>query len=199
MPPLTTLSDQEKKLLVDEQETRLARRLALRVIEKPEPPFWVGFLPMGIVFFAQKLKRYSTDLEDFARNFLASRKLVLEAVMTSRKSANIVDLGKVLERAGDMPPPSRPLFVDWAVHLAGHYEALLSAYGPTHSALVRAAYADKAGYLRFCGTLNELESSYNMSLVPAVDGDAQDILHAVRKMNHELSALHRLDAEDIFP
>lgn len=85
-----------------------ARRLALRVIEKPEPPFWVGFLPMGLVFYAQKLKRYSTDLEDFAQNFLASRKLVLEAVMTSQKSANIVDLDMVLERVDDMPPPSRP-------------------------------------------------------------------------------------------
>lgn len=198
MPPLTTLSDQEKQLLVDEQETRLARRLALRVIERPEPPFWVGFLPMGLVFYAQKLKRYSTDLEDFARNFLASRKLVLEAVMTSRKSANVVDLEMVLERAGDMPPPSRPLFVDWAVHLAGHYEALLSSHGPSHAALVRAAYAGKAEYLRYCGALHELESAYNTSLVPSVEGDAQDILHAIGKMNHELSVLLRRDAEDVF-
>ena len=198
MPPLTTLSDQEKKLLVDEQETRLARRLALRIIERPEPPFWVGFLPMGLVFYAQKLKRYSTDLEDFAQNFLASRKLVLEAVMTSRKSANVVDLEMVLERAGDMPPPSRPLFVDWAVHLAGHYEALLSSHGPSHAALVHAAYTDKARYLHYCDALNKLESAYNMSLVPAIEGEATDILHAIHKMNHELSAIHRMAAEDIF-
>lgn len=100
----------EKKGHILDHEKKMARLLALMVLEKPEPPFWASFIPMIFVFYAQKLKDYAQSLDDFVDNYLVSRRHALEAAVTAKIENSSVDAGQLLEMAGDMPlRPSRSI------------------------------------------------------------------------------------------
>jgi len=196
---MTTLSPEEKTRHIFNHETKMARQLALMVLEKPEPPFWASFIPMVFVFYAQKLKQYSTRLDDFVENYLFSRRHALESAMMARNSNADVDMGQLLEKAGDMPPPAIPLYAEWMKQLISHYQLLLTSQGDSHAELVRCGYQSKTNYLHFCQGLNTAECAFNMALLPEIEGDAQDILHIIQKMNAGIIGLRRQDAEMTFP
>lgn len=153
---------------------------------------------MVFVFYAQKLKQYSTGLDVFVDNYLSSRRLAIESAMMLRNMNSDVDMGQLLERAGDMPPPARPLYAEWMKQLISHYRLLLTSQGDSHAELVRAGYQSKTNYLLFCQGLNTVEFAFNMALLPDIEGDAQDILHIVQKMNTGIVELRRQDAEMTF-
>jgi hypothetical protein len=196
---MTALNPEEKRRHIFNHETKMARQLALMVLEKPEPPFWASFIPMVFVFYAQKLKQYSTGLDDFVDNYLSSRRHAIESATMLRNMNSEVDMDQLLERAGDMPPPARPLYADWMKQLISHYRRLLTSQGDSHAELVRAGYQSKTNYLLFCQGLNTAECALNMALLPGIEGDAQDILHIVQKMNAGIVELRRQDAEMSFP
>ena len=196
---MTALNPEEKTRHIFNHETKMARQLALMVLDKPAPPFWASFIPMVFVFYAQKLKQYSTGLDDFVENYLSSRRHAIESAVIARNTNSDVDMGQLLERAGDMPPPARPLYAEWMKQLISHYKLLLTSQGDSHAELVRDGYQSKINYILFCQGLNTSECAFNMALLPVIEGDAQDILHIVQKMNAGIVELRRRDAEMTFP
>jgi hypothetical protein len=189
----------EKKRIILGQEIKMARHLALMVMEKPEPPFWASFIPMVFVFYAQKLKQFSSGLDEFADNYLSSRRDALEAATGARMTDSAVDVEKLLEKAGGMPEPAKPFFLKWITLLTDHYMLLLDSHGDCHEALVRNGYASKASYLESCYGIIEAERAFNLALLPGVDGDAQDIIEVVKKMNLAIADLNHHEADMIFP
>jgi hypothetical protein len=196
---MAQLSMEEKKGHIFDHEKKMARLLALMVLDKPEPPFWASFIPMIFVFYAQKLKQYSQGLDDFVDNYLVSRRHALEAAASARVENSSVDARQLLKMAGDMAPPARPLYIEWVTLLTDHYRVLLDADGDSHEELVRSGYKIKSRYLSSWRSLNEAERAFNMALLPDVDGDSEDILDVIRKMNAGIVQLRQQDAEDIFP
>jgi hypothetical protein len=196
---MTALNSEEKTRHIFTHEARMARQLALMVLEKPEPPFWASFIPMVFVFYAQKLKQYSTGLDDFVENYLSPRRHAIEFAAMAISTNSCMDMGRLLERAGDMPPPARPLYAEWMKRLISHYQLLLASQGDCHAGLVRAGYQNKTNYLLFCQDMTTVECAFNMALLPEIEGDAQDILHIVHKMNDGIVKLRRQDAEMTFP
>ncbi len=55
---MTILSLADKKALILDNENSMARRLAVRVFDKPEPPIWMIFVPIFFVLFAPKRKTF---------------------------------------------------------------------------------------------------------------------------------------------
>lgn len=196
---MTGLSMEEKKGIIIEYEKKRARLLALMVLDKPEPPFWASFIPMVFVFYAQKLKQYSQGLDDFVDNYLVSRRHAMEAAVASRVTDSSVDARQLLKTAGDMPPPAQPLYLEWLNLLIAHYQVLLDAEGDSHEDLARGGYKNKKSYLSAWTSLNDAEHAFNMALLPNVDGDSEDILDVIRKMNAGIVHLRNQDAEAIFP
>jgi hypothetical protein len=191
-------ADEIKRIILG-QEIKLARHLALMVLEKPEPPFWASFIPMVFVFYAQKLKQYSAGLDEFADNYLSSRREALEAATVATMTDSAVDVEKLLEMAGGMPEPARPFYLKWITLLTNHYLVLLNSRGGCHDELVRSGYADKAAYLASCEDVIEAERAFNLALLPGVAGDAQDIFEVVQKMNTAIADLKYHEAGMIFP
>jgi hypothetical protein len=196
---MAQLSMEEKIGHIFDHEKKMARLLALMVLDKPEPPFWASFVPMIFVFYAQKLKQYSQGLDDFVDNYLVSRRHALEAAASARVENSSVDVRQLLTMAGDMAPPARPHYIEWVTLLTDHYRVLLDADGDSHEELVRSGYKLKSSYLSSWRSLNEAERAFNMALLPDVDGDSEDILDVIRKMNAGIVQLRQQDAEDIFP
>jgi hypothetical protein len=196
---ITRLSLEEKKQIIFDHEAKMGRQLALMVLEKPEPPFWASFIPMVFVFYAQKLKQYSSGLNDFVENYLSPRRDAIEAAIVATIADSIVDCAKLLEKAGDMPHPARQLYLKWITLLTDHYMLLLCSHGDCHEALARNGYKNKTNYQSICDSFIEAERAFNLALLPGIDGEAQDILEVVQKMNMCIADLHHHDAEKIFP
>ncbi len=195
---MTRLSLKEKKQIIFDHEAKMARQLALMVLEKPEPPFWASFIPMVFVFYAQKLKQYSTGLDEFVDNYLSPRRDAIEAAALAKTTDSVVDCTKLLEKAGDMPPPAKPLYLKWITLLTNHYLLLLDSQGDCHDTLMRNGYQDKTNYLSICDCCIEAERAFNLELLPGIDGEAQDILHVINKMNISIEKLQHYNAELIF-
>ncbi|PKN43357.1 MAG: hypothetical protein CVU60_03095 [Deltaproteobacteria bacterium HGW-Deltaproteobacteria-18] len=188
----------EKKRIILGQEIKMARHLALMVLEKPEPPFWASFIPMVFFFYAQKLRQYSSGLEEFAENYLLSRRDALEAATVAKITNTAVDGAKLLSKAGGMPETARPIYLKWITLLTNHYLVLLNSHGSCHEELVRSGYDGKAAYLASCEDVIEEERAFNLALLPDVAGDTQDIIEVVQKMNMAIAELNYQEADMIF-
>lgn len=191
---MPTLTLKEKQILIDHHEKTTARRLAVMVIDKPVPPIWMIFVPVFFVFFASKMKQYSKGLEEFADNYLISRRWALETAAVAVENATTADIEAVLKRAASIPETARPLYRAWIELLTEHYRMLLSAEGNNHPALVRAAYHSKSGYLLFCDRLGKAENALNHALLPAFDTHHDDIKDVIEKMS---SATKEIRSEDL--
>lgn len=195
---MNTPCTEEKKRIILGQETKMARQLALIVLEKPEPPFWASFIPMVFVFYAHKLKEYSSGLDEFAHNYLVLRMDALESAMAAKMADSAVDVAKLLKNAGDMPPPAKPRYLRWIALLTDHYLLLLNSHGNCHATLVRSGYENKAAYLSFCACFIEAEQDFNLALLPGIEGEAQDLFEVVQKMNMGIANLTYHEADMIF-
>jgi hypothetical protein len=196
---MAKMSTEEKKRHIFEHEKKMARQLALKVLDKPEPPFWASFIPMIFVFYAQKLKQYSQGLDDFVDNYLVSRRHAMEAAAAARDEDSGTDERQLLKIAGDMPPPAKPLYIKWVTLLVNHYKRLLGSDGDSHNDLVRDGYKSRDDYLSCCACLNDAECAFNMALLPDVDGDSEDVLVVVQRMNAGIVDLRHQQAAEIFP
>jgi hypothetical protein len=188
----------DKQSLIMDHERKMAGDLALCVLEKPKPPLWMIFVPVFFVFFAQKMKQYSSAREDFVDNYLKPRRLALEAARSARETGTPLDVDALLEKAGNVPGNARALFVEWMRALAEHYGTLLDARGTTAQALIRSGYRTKTDYLLQCNVLNKAENAFSQSLVGNIEGDGQDIAGVVSRMNACVIDLRRREADAIF-
>lgn len=194
--PMTTTA--QKKQLILEYEKKFAHKLAAFVLDKPKPPLWMIFVPVFFVFFAQKMKQYSSGLEEFVQNYTKPRRLALDAAMGSQETGAPIDTAGLLERAGAIPEQSRPLFQDWMAALTDHYRTLFEAPGGTPEALIRSGYRSKTDYLLQCNVLNKAENAFTESLMPRIEGDGQDIRNVVERMKVAVVDLRRQEADAIF-
>lgn len=195
---MNTPCTEEKKRIILGQETKMARQLASIVLEKPEPPFWASFIPMVFVFYAHKLKQYSSGLDEFAHNYLVLRKDALESAIAAKIANAAVDVDKLFNNAGDMPPPAKHHYLRWIALLTDHYLLLLNSDGNCHATLVRSGYDNKTAYLSFCACFIEAEQEFNLALLPGIEGEAQDLFEVVQKMNMGIANLTYHEADMIF-
>jgi hypothetical protein len=195
---MSTHNAQQKKQYILEHESILARQLAALVLDKPKPPIWMIFIPVFFVFFVQKMNQYKSGLKDFVENYLKSRRRAMEAALEAEETGNPTDVHKLAETMGSIPDQAKPLFAAWMALLIDHYRLLLTAPGNSHEALVRGGYRNKTNFLLFCNSLNKAENAYSQALLPKLDGDSQDILHVVEKIDRCVTDLRRQDADKIF-
>ncbi|MDP3429692.1 MAG: NF038143 family protein, partial [Desulfomicrobium sp.] len=138
-------------------------------------------------------------LDDFVDNYLVSRRHAMEAALAAMVEDSRVDARQLLKKAGDIPPAAKLLYLEWVTLLIDHYQVLLDADGDCHEDLARNGYKNKRGYISAWTSLNDAERAFNMALLPDVDGDSEDILNVIQKMNAGIVHLRYQDAEAVFP
>lgn len=195
---MTTLSIHEKKNEILTHEGAIARRLARRVFDKPIPPVWMILIPIFFVFHAWKIKQYGNGLKDFAENYMILRRQILDAAFESQHGSDVPVIDKLKQTIDSIPPKARDCFTELTTILADHFTSLLTARGNNYQALVREHYRNKTNYLLFCNQLNKVENSYNLALLPQIEGDNQDLVHVIKKMELGISELRKLQADEIF-
>lgn len=195
---MTILSLADKKALILDNENSMARQLAVRVVDKPEPPIWMIFMPIFFVFFAPKVKEYKKGLKTFAEHYQISRSWALEAAMEAVAHDHGLDVDAVLQRLEGIPEAAQAPYRAWLLLLAEHYRRLLVGRGETYPALVRSAYHAESSYLLFCDSLGKAENILNTAMLPGVEGERPDVESVMDKMAGTIAKLRRQEAVAIF-
>jgi hypothetical protein len=195
---MQTIDINERKNLILESETAMARQLALHVIEKPVPRVWMIFIPIFFVFYFWKLKQFESGLKEFADNYIIPRRRTLEAVFDSEVSGRPFNVDQLVDLMGDLPENARPCCTEWLSILAGHYRLLLGAGGDSYPALVRSVYRTKSNYLLLCRQLGKTENAFDTSLLPTIEGDSTALHEVTETMAEGLNSLRSREAEEIF-
>ena len=192
------ISLDEKRTLIFEYEKNRARELARRVIDKPVPPVWMILIPVFFVFYAWKIKEYSSGLKDFADHYLISRNKALDMAYEAEESGRPQEIDDQVESDHPIPARALPNYRQWIHLLVVHYRNLLTARGDSVQGLIRACYRNRSTYLVVNNQLNSAESSFNKALMPKIEGDQQDIRYIVDKMEQSIAALYREEVDSIF-
>ncbi len=195
---MTEDSLEDKKQRILEYEESMARQLARRVIDKPVPPVWMILIPIFFIFYAWKIKEYSNGLKGFAEHYLLSRRRALDTAYEAEQSGREPDIEQLLEPVTEIPANARPYYRTWIALLIDHYRNLLKARGNSAQGLIRHHYRAKSTYLLSSNQLNKAENTYNMALLPKIEGDQQDIRYVLEKMERGIADLRRQEAEVIF-
>lgn len=189
---------EEKKRQILEYEEAMARQLARRVVDKPVPPIWMILIPIFFVFHAWKIKEYSNGLKSFAEHYLLSRRRALDTACESEIGGTQPDIDQLLEKNNAIPASASSCYRTWITLLINHYCNLLKAPGNSVHELIRSHYRNKSTYLLFNNQLRTAENSYNVSLLPKIEGDQQDLRYVLDKMEQGITDLQRKEVEDVF-
>lgn len=195
---MSELSIEDKRTAILEYEESMARQLARRVIDKPIPPVWMILVPVFFVFHAWKIKQYSNGLKDFTEHYLITRRRALDTAYEAELSGEPPDIEQLVEDTQTISASARPPYQYWVSLLTDHYRNLLKARGNSVPDLIRSHYRNKLNYLLFNNQLNQAENDFNITLLPKIEGDRQDIRYVLDKMEKGITDLHRKEVEEVF-
>jgi hypothetical protein len=193
------LSLDDKRTLILEYEKSRARELARLVIEKPVPPVWMIFIPVFFIFYAWKIREYSSGLKDFSKHYLVSRNRALDIAYEAEKTGKLEEIDDLAENNYPIPSHARPAYRRWLSLLVDHYRNLLTAGSSSVEGLIRAHYRNKATFMLTNNQLRTAEAAFNSALLPKIEGDSQDIRYVFEKMERSLTDLYRREVDDVFP
>lgn len=195
---INTTAREERKQLILDQETRLAKRLARLVLERPTPPIWMIFIPIFFVFHAWRIRQYGASLKTFADNHLLSRRRALEAAASALASGSAVNIEEILAGVTDLPPQGHAPYRRWITLLTEHYSLLLAGRGTSYGALLRHTYGSHDALQRVFLHIDRAEQELRFALIENLDGDHLQLRTAVESIGDHLAALRREELQDTF-
>lgn len=170
--PPASLEDRYRLVLSREQV--YSRKVAIQVIEKPKLSVWMVLIPILFLHYIYRYQRFQAGVEEFAREFVYTRKLALDAALNSIKSGigkpdAILRASDFYNKTGlaDKAAGVRQKQMKEIEVLFDHYERLLKAEGDSYESLLRHAYVTGAGYMQFLSQLQKAEREVNRAVMHA--------------------------------
>ncbi len=194
----TTLSTAEKSGLLVDYEQQQARKLALKVIDKPKPPLWMVLIPVFFVFFAWKMKEYKNGISTFCKNWMITREMCIDAARTAVENNSGPDVAEIISKVNDLPPEAVNDYTEWITMLTGYYIQLLSTDGNSIDDLMRKHFNSKSSYLLTLKQISKIENNYHQTLMPFMPGDQEDIAATIEKISSWSLQLQKDQADLLF-
>jgi hypothetical protein len=166
---MVTISLEEKYELLRRHDELLAYEVAKNVIEKPKASIWIIFMPIFLVFHAQRMQKYKKSVHAFARHFLHTKLFALneareEAITGRPPNSNPADPPQNL---GDSPGSAeiRARQLREIGTLKEHYLLLLQSPGESYSDLLKNTYKTGGDYRFFLNKLSSAEMAVNEAVI----------------------------------
>ncbi len=191
------MTEEEKRIVILDNEKRFASKIALEVIDKPVLALWMILIPVFFVFYFWQLKRYSSGLRDFTKNFLITREKSLLLAYEALPSTNIPAVDEIVEQVTDLAERQKELYRRWVEVLVCHYYQLLLADGDSYEELVRNHYKKKSNFLLAMNQLNISEKQFNRELF-SQDTTADAVQSVVEAMERAVEKERKKEAQRIF-
>lgn len=188
----------EKKQRILEFETRFAKRLALKVIERPTLSIWMILIPVIFVYFFYRFNRFNIGQKKFAEDYMIGIRRALneaEAVVGTGKPPD----PPALAHMSDVPDAVRKRQTDVYAVLVEHYVDLLRAEGNSVESWIQAAYRTRTHYLLFVNRLGRAEKDRNAALIPILRETTEGVDEVVERIERFAEELRREIAEQVFP
>ena len=196
-------------------EQQFAKRMASRVMEKPQVSVWMFLFPFVLIPFMQRVQQFQESLNLFTQGYLFTKKLALDAALKistegrSKKDAVagatlLVNHGKSApgQDAGngflDHKQKVRELQIVEIGLLVDHYHALLSGTGNSYPSLVAGAYKFRENYVEFLKRLEEAERQVNQASLRAYGNEVENLPDIIAKMERILAAFRADETRNIF-
>lgn len=195
---MNNLALERKRDEITRNDLIMAKRLARKVIDKPEIPVWMILIPIFFIFQAFKIKQYSKGLERFADHYLVSRKRALAIAYESaqEKGSNYSD--SLDELIVNIPEKARSVYREWMSLLISHYLNLLNASGESYSELILSHYQDKSSFLQSCYRVIDAEHAYNQALMPVIEGEREELRSVLSRMRDGLREHYEMERDMLF-
>jgi hypothetical protein len=193
----------EKYRLILKREQEFARYIALRVIEKPKLSVWMILIPIIFVQYFYSYKRFQSGMEGFAREFIYTRKVAMEAALSAiREGLGKEDAisGSDYQKNAGLSEKALIMHENQLREIAllfDHYEKLLRAEGDTYDSLVRHAYTDGTAYRLFLDQIREVEKVTNVSMKEAFG--KEDLPGLIDRMESAVEETRTEELRRIFP
>ncbi|WP_028581183.1 NF038143 family protein [Desulfogranum japonicum] len=188
----------EKRDLLFTHEQMLANQLARQVIDKPKPPLWMILVPVFFVFFAMKMKEYKTGVKNFARNWMITRDLALDAAYDAVDGGGAPQIDALLSEAKELKQEVLPLYRQWVEGLVEHFSQLLDAEGETIEDLIRNHYRTRSNFQLTLRQLSRLEQEYLQALLPTLPGDQNDLQATIYRIKEINTVLQQQSVDAVF-
>lgn len=187
----------DKKEFILENEYRLANRLALEIMPKPQLSIWMILIPIIFVYYFYELNRFSNGKKEFVRQFVKSRRLLLEEACSELTTGNRVDLLNLVEKE-NVPDCAKEEFRSWAKILGEHYLNLLKTEGDNFADLVRSYFKEQRYYLTALDQIAKAESRFYKALQPDLNGKVENAGATIFNIEKASARLRREAAEALF-
>ena len=192
------MTTDEKKNLILDHEKAFAFNLADAVIQKPKMSVWMILIPIIFVFHIFRHKKYVEGRNEFAENYMITRKQALEEAREAFAADRRPDTSRLVKASGLQDEMLNP-YAAWVTVLTWHYQNLFRSNGDSYGDLVRSAYGDRGRYLLFLEKLNGVEKAFNTALKPHLESPADDVNDIVSNIETTSEQFRQADAERIFP
>ena len=188
----------EKKMVILEHERQLANAVSAAVIQKPVLSIWLILIPIFFVYYFYKLKTYAQGREEFAKNFLITRKRALEAAYNASESGGQPDVQAIVAMSS-APADTHSDYRHWVKVLVEHYSDLLQAKGSTYEGLVRSAYKSRTNYLLFLNQVKSAENRFDEALKPHLRATIEGLDGITKVMEQSSESFRRAHVKQTFP
>lgn len=187
-----------KKDLIDRHETRLAQRLADRVIFKPPLTVWYILIPVIFVYYFYRWSRYTSGRKEFVEHYMLSRRRAVEAAAECVADGRPPSIETLVSQAR-IPTEAMGEYKAFALVLVEHYMDLLEAAGRDYDTLVRSAYRTRGNYLIFLNRLGQVEKELDKALAPGLVAEHPAVGETITLIEQQAMRLRRAEAERVFP
>lgn len=188
---------ENRKQLILEHETKLAKLIAREIINKPELSLWMILIPVVFVYYFYGLNKYKKGLRDFVTHFMFSRRLVLDLAVEKVASGTQPDFEE-LARREKVPDSALEQHRKWVRVLCEFYRGLLESEGDSYAELAKARYGEKGSYLLILNSLNDAEKKFYKALRKHLKETVNDAGDVIRKMEKSLDTLRRNEVDFVF-
>jgi hypothetical protein len=190
--------DLNHRVILKQEET-YALRLAWCVLDRPHLSVWMILIPILLVQYFSRSKRYRGALLSFSEKVLQTKKQALDL---AREELGSSGAPEEPEPSGEEPEAPRLPTLEEAHRaevelLTGHYRRLLTQRGSTHAELIRGAYPTAGEYRDFLDRLARAEAVVHRAVLATHPGD-EDSREVVSKMEGCAKRLRDVEGALIF-
>lgn len=187
----------EKYFAILENEKEFTAHVAREVIDKPQLSLWMILIPVFFVFYYFQFKRYRDGVKIFKKEFIKTRKRVLEAVYQTMEDDRQVNIEKLVA-ASDAPEQARPAYGAWVNELVVFYRSLMEAEGNDYRSLVQSCYREQSNFLIALNRLNTIERNLHRALLPHLENPDEQTTSTVASIEKSSADFRRNQAMKVF-
>jgi hypothetical protein len=187
----------EKREWILENEHQLAGKISREIIHKPELNIWMIIIPVIFVYFFFQLNRSVSAKKEFVKNFVLTRKNILNKARASSVDEEKPDFEE-MAKSEKVPDCAVEAYKTWANVLFEHYQKLLNEKGDSYAELVRRRYENRDRYLLILERISKAENKFYQALRKDLDGSVKNAGDVIQAMEKSLPLLRYEEADGIF-